>query len=135
MTSLAAHFTGGGSLDGAELELPARVPGVVTEPGRCYYVRTISDAFEYAGYGETGEVMAGFMRQVTAAARAEREAVDAAMKPVGCRSCGRTYGSQSAYTVHFESGEGSRCLADDARGQLLERDGVWCLPGTDVSRQ
>ena len=138
MTSLAAYFTGGGSLDGAVLELPAHVTGVVTtdRDGRSYYaLEDQADAFAFVGFDTTGETMGKIARAFSAEAKAERESVEAAMKPVGCRSCGRTYGSQSAYIVHFELGEGSRCLSDDARGQLVEISGVWCLPGTDVARR
>jgi len=58
----------------------------------------------------------------------EQEAIEAARQPKGCR-CGRTFGNAAAWTVHFENGPGTRCLPDDARGQLVEVDGVWCLPG------
>jgi hypothetical protein len=40
----------------------------------------------------------------------------------------------SAYGVHFEDGEGSRCLDGDARGQLEERDGAWILVGSGADR-
>jgi len=134
------HFTGGGSLDGAELELPAHVTGVVTieRDGGCshYVLDDLGAAYHFTGLNEIGAIMAGFMRELTAAARAEREAVEAAMRPVGCRyGCGATFGSPGAYAVHFERGEGSRCLPGDARGQLVEVDGIWCLPGTDVARR
>lgn len=58
-----------------------------------------------------------------------------ALKPRGCGSCGGFYGSASAYTVHFEQGEGSRCLPGDAHGQLEQVDGVWVLPWSDTARR
>jgi hypothetical protein len=64
-----------------------------------------------------------------------REAIEEAMRPAGCPQCGATYGSSSAYLVHFEAGPGSRCLPGDARGQLIEIDGVYCTPGSDAARR
>jgi hypothetical protein len=63
----------------------------------------------------------------------EPDPVAEAMRPRSCR-CGLTFGSRGAYLVHFEAGVGSRCLPPGARGQLVERDGVWCLPGSDAAR-
>ena len=65
---------------------------------------------------------------------ADQAAIEAAMRPRGCGRCGRTFGSGAAYAVHFESGEGSRCLEGDARGQLISVSGVWCIPGSDAAR-
>lgn len=134
----ALRFRGGGSLDGAELELPPGITSVVTtkrDGTRSYYELDDSGAFSFAGLNNQGATMGKIMRVFSEAARAEREAIEAAMRPVGCRSCGRTYGSRSAYLVHFQAGEGSRCLDGDARGQLVERSGVYCLPGSDASRR
>ena len=76
-----------------------------------------------------------FKEAVDGQGATDREAIEAAMRPVGCRSCGQTYGSSGAYLVHFEQGEGSRCLTGDARGQLVDVDGVYCLPGSDAARR
>jgi hypothetical protein len=124
------EFTGGGSLDGAVLEQPPAPDAVTIDGnGRSWYVRSATGIYEFAGYGETGEVMSGFMREFSAAAKAEREAVEAAMRPVSCRSCGATYGSTGAYVVHFEFGEGSRCLSGDrAAQQHGQQDAVRTLP-------
>lgn len=62
--------------------------------------------------------------------RTEQEAIEEARRPRGCARCGRTFGDSIAYSVHFESGAGSRCLPGDCYGQLLEVDGIWCVPGT-----
>jgi hypothetical protein len=134
------RFCGGGSLDGAELELPPDLASAVTidRSGRSWYAlggTGPGNVFVFCGHDETGEVMTGFMREFSAAAKAERDAIAEAQRPVGCRACGATYGSQGAYVVHFESGEGSRCLPDDARGQLVDVSGVWCIPNTDVARR
>ena len=134
-------FRGGGSLDGLAWQPPFEPPPpqVVTitrDGGRsCYVLDDTAAAYEFTGLNDQGGTMSGILRQFTAAAKAEREAIEAAMRPVGCRACGQTYGSGGAYLVHFEFGEGSRCLPGDARGQLVEISGVWCLPGTDVSRR
>lgn len=61
-----------------------------------------------------------------AEAARQQAAIEQVLKPRGCSACGGIYGSASAWTVHFEQGEGSRCLPGDARGQLVEVDGVWC---------
>lgn len=137
--STAVRFRGGGSLDGAELELPAWRPPVVTterDGSSSYYILDdTTGAYQFTGLNDQGRQMGKIARAFTAAARAERDAIEAAMRPVGCRTCGQTYGSTGAYTVHFEDREGSRCLPGDARGQLVEISGVWCLPGTDVARR
>jgi len=59
-----------------------------------------------------------------------REAAEEAARPKSCGRCGRTFGNATAWTVHFEQGPDSRCLPGDAYGQLVQVDGVWCLPGT-----
>lgn len=61
------------------------------------------------------------------------DAVTEAQRPRSCRACGRTFGSLAAWTIHFEAGPGSRCLPDDARGQLVLIDGVLCLPGSGAA--
>lgn len=63
----------------------------------------------------------------------EQEAAAEAMRRRGCGRCGRTFGSSAGYSIHFESGEGSRCLPGDAYGQLEERDGVWVLRGSSAA--
>lgn len=137
----ALRFRGGGSLDGLAWQPPYHPPppAVVTitrDGGRsCYVLDDTAGAYQFTGFNEQGGAVGKIMRAFGAEARAEREAVEAAMRPVGCRACGATYGSPSAYQVHFESGEGSRCLPGDARGQLVDRDGVWCLPGSDTARR
>jgi hypothetical protein len=76
--------------------------------------------------------MRGFRRKRR---EAVSEAISEALAPRGCGSCGMTFGSASAWTVHFEAGPGSRCLPPGARGQLAEVDGVWCTRGSDASRR
>jgi hypothetical protein len=113
-------------LDGAELELPAHVTAVVTTDrhGQSYYVLDdTAGAWQFAGLDEIGATMAGFMKAFTAAARGEREAIEAASAPVGCGHCGRTFANNAAYTVHQDRG---RCLPDGAHGQLVNVDGAWC---------
>jgi hypothetical protein len=133
-----ARFTGGGSMDGAELEVPRGVGAAVTierDGGKSHYALDDQGVFRFAGLNETGRAMSKIMRAFSEQARAEREQLEAAMRPVGCRGCGATFGSRGAYITHFEQGEGSRCLPGDAHGQLVDRDGVWCLPGSDVARR
>jgi len=126
-------FTGG-SLDGAESDLPAGVTSVVTTGGN-YYEIDDTGTFRFAGSGKRGAAMAGIIGRFRQDGRSgDQEAIEAAARPRSCSRCGGTYGSASAYTVHFESGEGSRCLPGDARGQLVSIDGVWCLPGSDAAR-
>lgn len=71
------------------------------------------------------------------ARREEAEALAAAVadaqKPWSCRACGRLFIGRSAYSVHFESGEGSRCIDGDARGQLEELDGAWIMRGSGAA--
>jgi hypothetical protein len=127
----------GGSLDGLALRLPAVATTVVTterEGGRSYYVidDTAGTAW-FTGFNEQGGEMAGIIRQFSASATAGREAIEAAMRPKGCPPCGRTFGTRSAYEIHFEQGPGSRCLPGDAYGQLVEVDGVWCVPGSEAA--
>jgi len=122
-----AYFTGGGSLDGALLELPAHVTGVVTidRDGRSYYVlddQAGAAGFVFTGFDTTGETMGKIARAFSAAARGEREAVEAASSPIGCRECGRTLANLASMTVHQDQG---RCLPDGAYGQLVSVDGVW----------
>jgi hypothetical protein len=69
------------------------------------------------------------------AAQREAEAIAEALAPRGCQRCGGIYGNAAAYVVHFEQGEGSRCLPGDARGQLVEVDGVRVQRGTDAARR
>jgi hypothetical protein len=119
------EFSGGGSLDGAELELPAHVTGVVTidRDGRSYYALSdVTGDCHFSGLNEIGATMAGFMRELTAAARAEREAIQLASAAQGCGKCGRTLANAAAFAVHRDDG---RCLPDGAYGQLVQVDGVW----------
>jgi hypothetical protein len=122
----AAQFTGGGSLDGAELQLPAHVAGVVTvdRGGRSYYVLDDqAEAYHFTGFDETGATMAGLWRELTGAARREAEAIAAASAPQGCSRCGRTFATPAARQIGHENGQ---CLPDTAFGQLVLLDGVWC---------
>lgn len=136
MTSQAVRFTGGGSLDGAELELPGHVTAVVTTDrhGQSHYVLDdTSSAWRFAGLDDIGATMAGFMRAFTAAARGEREAIEAASAPVGCGHCGRTFANNAAHAIHRDARAG--CLPDGAFGQLVLVDGAvwdeaWRHPGT-----
>jgi HK97 family phage major capsid protein len=73
-------------------------------------------------------------RKGTTMTPTEQEAIEAAARPKGCGRCGRTFGNSTAYSVHFESGPGTRCLPGDAYGQLIEVSGVWCVPGSDTAR-
>jgi len=123
-----ARFTGGGSLDGAALDLPPCVTSVTTTGGN-YYEFDAAGTFAFTGAGRTGAIMSGIIRRDRQADAAERAAIEAAAAPRGCGRCGRTLIGSAAWTVHFESGEGSRCLPGDACGQLEERDGVWVLAG------
>lgn len=122
----AVRFRGGGSLDGAELELPARVPGVVTteRDGGCswYVLDDTTGAYQFAGLNQQGASMGKIMRSFTEAARAEREAVEAASAAAGCSACGRTFANAASVAVHRDGG---RCLPDGAYGQLVSVDGVW----------
>jgi len=124
--SAAIQFRGGGSLDGAELELPAHVTAVVTidRQGQSYYaLDDTSGAWQFAGLDEQGRQMGKIMRAFTAAARDEREAVKAAAAPVGCGKCGRTFANIAAHQIGHEGGQ---CQNDTAFGQLVLVDGaVW----------
>jgi hypothetical protein len=132
-----ANFCGGGSLDG-EFELPPGIMSVVTaerDGTRSYYVfDALAGAYRFTGFNDVGRVMGRIARAFSAEARAEREQLEEAMRPASCTACGRTFGSAAARMVHFEGGSG-RCLPDSRlEGQLVNRDGVLCLPGSDVSR-
>lgn len=132
----AAWFAGGGSMDGAVLELPAHVTGIVTterDGGRSYYVVDDQAATcTFAGLNEQGRDMGKIMRQFTEAARAEREAIAAASAAVGCSACGRTFGSPGAHGAAHDG----RCLPDSAiESMLVNISGVWCWRGSDVSRR
>jgi hypothetical protein len=131
------RFTGG-SLDGGIREVPtAAVTAATTEQNgdRSWYLLSDDGSFRFCGFNETGAIVAGFGKAFRKASGAEREAIEEAMRPQSCRSCGRTFGTMGAYYVHFEAGENSRCLPDGAYGQLIEVSGVWCIPGTDVARR
>lgn len=84
-----------------------------------------------------GEIVGQFRddsRPGRQAAGADREAIEAARSARGCRSCGKTLIGSAAWLVHFEQGEGSRCLPGDAHGQLEETpDGVWILLGSGAA--
>ena len=68
--------------------------------------------------------------------RAELDAAMAAARaPKSCRSCGRLFVGASAWTRHFESGPGSRCLPDHRlEGTLVQRDGAWVVAGSEADR-
>lgn len=140
MKTALCRFTGG-SMDGAVRQVPEGVTTAATierDGTRSWY--ELDDTgpggvFVFIGHNTTGEVMSRFSKAFSEAARQQREAVAEALRPKGCGSCGQTFGTMGAYLVHFETGEGSRCLPPGARGQLAERDGVWCLPGTDAARR
>lgn len=121
---IALEFRGGGSLDGAVLELPGHVTGVVTidRDGRSYYALDGQGTAYFTGFDQTGATMAGFMRRFTEAAKAEAEAVKAASAAQGCSSCGRTFANAAAFAIHQDRGQ---CLGDTAHGQLISVDGVW----------
>jgi hypothetical protein len=134
----ACRFVGGGSLDGAALDMPADAATAVTidRAGQSWYALDDSeDVYRFIGYGREGEIMSRLSRAFSEAARQQQEEIDEALKPKGCGSCGQTFGSAGAFAVHYQDGPGSRCLVGDARGQLVDRDGVLCLPGSDVSRR
>jgi hypothetical protein len=137
--AVKAAFTGGGSLDGAALDMPAGVATAVTidRSGQSWYALddTGMYVFRFIGYGQEGEIMGRLSREYREAARQQQEAIEAALRPKGCGSCGQTFGTMAAYLIHFEDQEGSRCLPPGARGQLAERDGVWCIRNSDAARR
>lgn len=122
----AATFAGGGCLDGATAGTV--LGGVFECHGSGSWYALDGGTLVFAGHGTNGEAMAQVMQQFND--DRNREALEAAARPRGCGRCGRTFANSAAYSVHFESGEGSRCLPDDAFGQLEVRDGVWMLAGT-----
>lgn len=132
----ATRFRGGGSLDDLALELASEVTSVVTterEGGRSYYAvdRAAGTAW-FAGFNEQGRDMGQLWRQLTDAAKAEREAFEVATTARGCNSCGRTFGSPGAFALAHDG----RCLPDSAIESLLtERSGVWCTRGSDTARR
>jgi hypothetical protein len=69
------------------------------------------------------------------APRTEQEAIDEALKPRGCGTCGLVFGSEAAFTVHRDAGWPGGCLPPGAAGQLAERDGVWVLPWSDAAQR
>jgi hypothetical protein len=125
------EFSGGGCLDGAAAEVVSGSTYQCRDSGASYSIDDDTGLLIFAGHGPFGREMALIMSGLRQDARAEqeaareREAIAAASAPRGCGRCGRTYASASAYAVHFEHGEGSRCLPGDARGQLEQVDGVW----------
>jgi hypothetical protein len=124
-------------MDGAMQDIRDGVQTIITPDGGEYYQVTSDDpaALELVGTGWEGMTMAEIIRGERAAAeqlRALEDAIEAARQPRGCGRCGRTFGGATAWQVHFEAGEGSRCLPDDAHGQLVEVDGVWCRPGDQI---
>lgn len=128
------HFRGGGSLDGAELQLPAHVPGVVTierEGGESHYILdSITRTAWFTGFNEQGRDMGKLWRQLADAARAEAEAIEAASAAKGCSSCGRVFGSPGAFAVAHDG----RCLPDHMiESMLTEISGVWCARGSDAA--
>lgn len=140
MITTACRFVGG-SLDGAVRQVPAGVTTAATterDGTRSWYELDDSDpagTFRFVGLNTTGETMSKLSRAFSEAARRDREAIEEAMRAKSCRSCGRVFGSTGAYMIHFEDGEGTRCLSDGARGQLQEVAGVWVLPGSDAARR
>ncbi len=128
----------GGSMDGAVRQVPAGVTTaatIVRDGGRSWYELDDSgpgNVFVFVGHNETGEVMAGFGKAFSEAARKEREAVAEASRAQGCASCGRTFGSPGAFAVAHDG----RCLPDHViESALVEISGVWCSRGTDVTRR
>lgn len=131
-----ARFSGGGSLDGRLADIPARVTSVGTTGGSYYELDDTSGAFIFTGFDQTGaSAMSKIIGEFRDDARSQRELIEAARRPRGCGRCGRTLIGSAAWTVHFESGEGSPCLPGDAYGQLEERDGAWILAGSDAARR
>ena len=60
------------------------------------------------------------------------DAIKAAVAPRSCRDCGRLFVGQSALEVHRD---GNRCLAEHVFESLLvNRDGAWCMRGSDSAR-
>jgi hypothetical protein len=76
----ALHFRGGGSLDGAELELPHGVTSVVTiqrDGNQSHYaVDDTTGAAMFTGFNKIGRAVSGFVRELTEQARADSEAVE-----------------------------------------------------------
>lgn len=128
-----ARFTGG-SLDGAELDMP---PGagtsVHTTGGNHYELDETSGAFIFTGFDQAGAwAMSKIIGEFRDDARSEREFIEAASRPRGCNSCGLTFGSQGAYQVHRDGRWPGGCLPAEGEflGQLVDVDGVWCTPGS-----
>ena len=123
-----ARFTGGGSLDGDVRELPDGIESATTtdRDGRSWYVLDdTSGAFQFAGYGQTGEVMTGIICGGRDRDRRDREAIAEAQQPQGCRSCGAMFADSASYAVHRERDWPGGCLPGDAFGQLELVDGVY----------
>ena len=120
------QFRGGGSLDGLVLEVPRGVTSIVTiqrDGNQSHYaVDDTTGAALFSGFNTIGKAWSGIMREFSEAAKAERAAVEAAQRPVGCGKCGRTFANQASHTIHAEHG---RCLPDGCFGQLVNVDGVW----------
>ena len=135
----ACRFVGG-SLDGAMREVPAGVTTAVTLDrggSRSWYAADgDGETLQFIGFGTRGQAMGKIIRAIAEAAQRDREAIDEALKPRGCRSCGLTFGSAAAWRVHFEGQPGAGCLPPGAFGQLQQNDaGVWCIPGSDAARR
>jgi hypothetical protein len=80
-------------------------------------------------------VMSGVMRKVAAAMHA-KAGPPPLPQPRGCPVCFEVFASESAWSVHFEAGPGTRCLPKWRFAPLLvERSGVWCLAGSDAARK
>jgi hypothetical protein len=124
----AVRFNGG-SLDGGTLDLARCVTSVVTTGGN-YYEIDDSGEFSFTGHRPFGREASMVIRWNRDEDQAVSRAAEEAAKPRGCRLCGRTFGGESAWTVHFEEGPGSRCLPGDAYGQLVNVDGVWLVAGS-----
>ena len=135
----SARFTGGGSLDGEVWEYcGSDLPPVTASrerrtAARSWYVLGGDGVYRFTGTGKEGRAMGKIAQQFADAARRDREAIEAAGRPVGCGRCGLTLGSPGAYQLHLDDfGSGPVCLPPEMT--LLELvDGVWCTPGSDAT--
>ncbi len=123
----------GGSLDGAELGIPAGTTSVTTTSGLHYELDDQGETFVFLGSSHTGRVMRQMVQEFREASRREQEAAEAAGRPKGCRSCGRTFANSAAFTVAHDPMWPGGCVPPDVAG-LIEVDGVWCRPGSDAAR-
>jgi hypothetical protein len=82
--------------------------------------------------------MARFIGAYRKAARRQREAkralAERAKQARGCAACGLVFGSEAAWQVaHDPSWPG--CLPEGAFAQLVQVDGVWCIPDSDAAKR